>query len=48
MRFSHHIDTPSYVGYMYLKKKYGNRVFKSGIGSNINSNEIKEKIFQIR
>ena len=33
--FCHHLDTPSYVEYEHLRKRYGNKVFKSGIGSNI-------------
>ena len=42
VRFCHHLDTPSFVEYKYLKNKFGNKVFKSGIGSNINWIEKKE------
>lgn len=33
--FCHHLDTPSYVEYQALTKKYGRKVMKSSIGSNI-------------
>ena len=36
VRFCHHLDTPSFVEYEHLKNKFGNKVSKSGIGSNIN------------
>lgn len=36
VRFCHHLDTPSFVEYEHLKKKFGRKVFKTGIGSNIN------------
>lgn len=36
VRFCHHLDTPSFVEYEHLKKRFGSKVFKSGIGSNIN------------
>lgn len=42
VRFCHHMDTPSYTEYEYLKKKFGNKVVLSGIGSNVNwANEKK-------
>lgn len=37
--FCHHLDTPSYVEYQHLHKKYGDKVTKSSIGSNINWRE---------
>lgn len=37
--FCHHLDTPSFVEYECLRKKYGKKVTKSGIGSNINWRE---------
>lgn len=37
--FCHHMDTPSYVEYKILSKKYGDKVTKSGIGSNLNWRE---------
>lgn len=40
----HHLDTPSFVEYEYLKKKFGNKVFKSGIGSNINWTDSKKAL----
>ena len=40
--FCHHLDTPSYVEYDHLKKKFGDKVFKSGIGSNISWRETKK------
>lgn len=36
IRFCHHMDTPSYTEYKSLRKKFGNKVVLSGIGSNIN------------
>ena len=33
--FCHHMDTPSYVEYKVLSAKYGKKVNKSAIGSNI-------------
>lgn len=43
--FCHHMDTPSYVDYKILRGKYGNRVAKSGIGSNFNWRE-SDKVFE--
>ena len=34
--FCDHLDTPSFVEYLHLKERYGNKVVKSAIGSNIN------------
>lgn len=42
VRFCHHLDTPSFVEYEHLKKKFGNKVSKSGIGSNINWTDSKK------
>lgn len=33
--FCHHLDTPSYVEYQALSKRYGVKVIKSSIGSNV-------------
>lgn len=40
--FCHHLDTPSYVEYAHLRKRFGDKVFKSGIGSNISWRETKK------
>lgn len=45
--FCHHVDTPSFVEYKILSSKYGNKVKKSSIGSNINWRSEK-KAFQKR
>lgn len=42
VRFCHHLDTPSFVEYEHLKKKFGDKVYKSGIGSNINWTDQKK------
>lgn len=42
--FCHHLDTPSFVEYECLRKKYGKKVTKSGIGSNIEWREQKKEI----
>lgn len=47
VRFCHHLDTPSFVEYEYLKKKFGDKVFKSGIGSNINWIDSKEALVKV-
>ena len=44
VRFCHHLDTPSFVEYEHLKKKFGSKVFKSGIGSNINWTDAKKPL----
>lgn len=41
--FCHHMDTPSFVEFKNLSKKYGKKVIKSAIGSNINWLEDKKK-----
>ena len=47
VRFCHHLDTPSFVEYEHLKKKFGKKVFKSGIGSNINWTDNKKPLRKI-
>lgn len=42
VKFCAHLDTPSYVEYQYLKNKFGDKVSKSGIGSNINWTDKKK------
>jgi len=44
--FSHHIDTPSYVEYKILNNKYGDKVTKSMIGSNLKWREDKKEKFR--
>ena len=46
--FCHDLDTPSLVEYEILRKKYGKKVFKSGIGSNFewidsDNDDVKER-----
>lgn len=41
--FCHHLDTPSFVEYKYLRKKYGGKVYKSAIGANINWRKEKKE-----
>ena len=47
VRFCHHLDTPSFVEYEHLKKKFGSKVFKSGIGSNINWTDTKKPLEKV-
>lgn len=47
VRFCHHLDTPSFVEYEHLKKKFGEKVFKTGIGSNINWAETPKKMPEV-
>ena len=48
VKFCHHLDTPSFVEYEHLKKKIGNKVFKSGIGSNINWSDTKKPLAELQ